>query len=163
MEKQHTILNHQRVEWSEGHLTPTGIEERSRSRRRSRGSSTSSPWKASARSAKERSKFSLLSQSFKGAKNDSSDFILSERVVPAHPKGSKTHTDQPPKSEMKRRTLDSNGKRGMIETPEACRGGSTPSPWKASARSAMKRSLPNRALHPKQDQQSNKKVRSIRK
>ncbi|MEW4287643.1 hypothetical protein, partial [Rossellomorea marisflavi] len=58
-------------------------------------------------------------QSFKGAKNDSSDFILSERVVPAHPKGSKTHTDQPPKSEMKRRALDSNGNRGKIEIPQA--------------------------------------------
>ncbi|KMK94011.1 hypothetical protein VL06_05535 [Rossellomorea marisflavi] len=41
---------------------------------------------------------------------------------------------------MKRRALDSNGKRGMIETPQA-RGGSTPSPWKASARSAMERSI----------------------
>ncbi len=44
----------------------------------------------------------------------------------SHSKGNTTyaneervHNDQPPKSGMKRRALDSNGKRGMIETPQA--------------------------------------------
>ncbi|WP_347320096.1 hypothetical protein [Rossellomorea sp. RS05] len=64
--------------------------------------------------------FLLIPQSLKGTENDLPDILSHSRGIPAHPIVERVHNDQPPKSGMKRRALDSYGKRGMIETPQAC-------------------------------------------